>query len=141
MFVYKKNDRKTDQMTTILVKAGEHSQTLFLDTAKVDELADGSAAALALKGAPHGNTMAAALDLLSAYAASQPEQDTSATQELVAAVCLWVLRKGMPAGQFDQAKTALKMPGFALCLTINGSGSDAAMALEIVTPPHAGVRH
>ena len=128
-------------MTTILMRAGEQTQTLFLDPARIDELADGGAAALALKGAPHGNAMAAALDLLIACAASQPVAEASAAQELVAAVCLWVLKESVPSGQFEQAKTALKMPDVSLCLTVTGSGADAAATFEIVTLAPKGTLH
>lgn len=128
-------------MNTILIMAGNHSQTLFLDTVRVDELAGGDVALANLRRAPHGNLLIAALALLSAYAASEPDAHASAAQDIVTAICLWTVKMSVPNEQFQEVRTALKMPGVSLCLTVAGKGARAKVAFDIVMLAPTGRAH
>jgi hypothetical protein len=111
---------------TILVRAGDDSQTLRLDTAALARLASH-----VLSSTPHNRTMPAALDFLAAYARSEMPSDSSAAQAVVAAVCLWVAKRVLSDEDYRRMVDGFAMPGVSLVVSIVDGGA----CFELVTLP------
>jgi hypothetical protein len=120
---------------TILIRAGEHSQTLRVYPFDVEQLANPAIALSVLEGRAHANTMSAALDLLAAYAGYERTTPPSAAEIAMAnaftSVCLWVAKQAMPPDSHAQIISELSMPGVSLVVSLK----DGRAEFQLVTLP------
>jgi hypothetical protein len=98
-------------MNTILIRSGEHSQTLRVYPSDVEPLANEALALSVLAGTAHRNPMAAALDLLTAYARYEPTTNQSAFDNALAAVCFWLAKQVLSAEEYRQLISGLSNAG------------------------------
>jgi hypothetical protein len=81
--------------------------------------------------------MNAAIELLAAFAHSQPYSDGGFAQEAIAAIAFWTVREGVSTDEFEQVLSALRMFGTALILTVTRE----EVGFEVVTHAPEGTRH
>jgi hypothetical protein len=120
---------------TILIRAGEHSQTLRVYPFDVEQLANPAYALCVLESRPQADTMSAALDLLAARARYELKTPPSAAEIAVenayTSVCLWLAKQTMPPESHAQIISGLSMPGVSLVVSLK----DGRAEFQLVTLP------